>query len=255
MSDDQADVGDGPEALLGAARFFANSLTETVWRTIGRHVDPFVGVAVAATGLIVVHQEPQQGITLAVDGRPTLLLVAEYRCRWDHQERFLAIERSNFKVRALAAPSEPLFRVDYLRAPAGKAPVAHVQVHASRSEWTAALTGSGDASSRGKRRARTVDAGAEPMLSDVHFPLGGHRFRPCLEDTLEMLLDEFGVDRLPTAGQALAEGRATYRRYQLAAAVRDSPETAAQALERLDYTVLRPTSGPAPDREDRLRQY
>ena len=257
MADPDVPAVDGArgQTLLDAARLFANRLTGTTWQTIGHHVDPFVGVGVEQTGLAIVRQEPRQGITLTVEGEATLLLVAEYRCRWDHREHFLAVDASDFKVRAVSAPAEPLFRVDYLRQPAGKAPVAHVQIHASRAEWTDALLGCGDASKRGKRRARAVEAGAEPLLSAVHFPLGGHRFRPCLEDVLEMLLEEFGVDRQPTAQNALREARATYRRHQLAAAVRDSPETAADALEGLGYRIERPTPGPLPDHEDRLRQY
>ena len=35
--------------------------------------------------------------------------------------------------------------------------------------------------------------GGRPLLT-LHFPLGGSRFRPCLEDLLEMLVSELGVD-------------------------------------------------------------
>jgi hypothetical protein len=240
------------QALLAAARTFANTLTETVWRTIGYHVDPFAGVGVQESGHVVVRQEPRQGITLTVNSEPTLLLVASYQCRWDHQERFLAVETSKFLARAISAPAEPLFRIEYLRQPSGKVPVAHMQVHAARDAWTDALTGCGDASRRAKRRGKSA---REPQLSEVHFPLGGHRFRPCLEDVLEMLLDEFGVDRQSDAQAALLAGRTTWRRYQIAATVRDSPEAAATALEALGYDVSRPEGGPLPDREDRMGQY
>jgi hypothetical protein len=46
----------------------------------------------------------------------------------------------------------------------------------------------------------------------LHFPRGGHRFRPCVEDILPVLMQAFGVtpagDRRE-ALQALADGRET----------------------------------------------
>ena len=34
-----------------------------------------------------------------------------------------------------------------------------------------------------------------PQFSDLHIPLGGPRYRPCLEDLLEFLIVEFGLDK------------------------------------------------------------
>lgn len=247
--------GGDAAALLADAHAFANTLTGTVWNTIGRHIAPFVGTAVEQTSQIAVRQEPKHGITLTVKNQSKLLLSAEYWCHWDHSRRFLAVQRSKFTVRSLARPAEPLFRVEYEREPIGPVPVAHAQIHAARVEWTDALRDAGKASRRGRRRARTSAAGDEPRLSEVHFPLGGHRFRPCLEDILTMLLDEFGVDRQEGAEAVLNTGRAAYRRTQLAAAIRDSPESAASALSELGYHVTPPTTGPVADRLDRLGQY
>ena len=63
-----------------------------------------------------------------------------------------------------------------------------------------------------------------------------------------MLAEEFGVDRMESWRVSLREGRATWRRRQLAASVRDAPETAATALVGLGYQVFPPEAGhPADD--------
>jgi hypothetical protein len=248
-------VIDPDPGLVQAAFDFAASLTRRTRAVIGDHVDPFVAKAIAS-GLVTVRQEPRVGVELCVRGEPTIRLVAQYFCEWDHRSAYLAVAKSDFRISAVSAPSEPLFRVEYERGASGPAPVAHIQVHAHRDEWEDALMGCGTASNRGRRRADLAARGeAVPRLSQVHFSLGGHRFRPCLEDILEMLLDEFGVDRQPNALAHLADGRQEWRTTQVAAAVRDAPEVAARVLDELGYSVARPEDGPAHDRVDRLRQY
>jgi len=85
--------------------------------------------------------------------------------------------------------------------------------------------------------------------------MGGHRFRPCLEDLLHLLVTEFGVDQQQEWRAARQEGREEWRRLQLKAAVRDAPEEARRTLELLGYTVSAPAAGPADDNKDRLRAY
>jgi hypothetical protein len=161
------------------------------------------------------------------------------------------------KVKVLAIDSrEPLFRYEYLRAPASEQPCAHLQIHAHRDAITYLMTLSGDGSPRGKRHKKSINhQAAMPLMSQLHFPLGGHRFRPCLEDVLHMLADEFGVDTAPGAMEALAEGRQRWRTDQLAAAVRDSPRTAVRVLEGLGYSIEPPPAGLAADRPEKLRAY
>ena len=83
---------------------------------------------------MTVRQEPRVGIELCVRGEPTILLVAQYFCEWDHRNDYLAVAKSDFRISAVSAPSEPLFRVEYERGASGPAPVAHIQVHAYRDE-------------------------------------------------------------------------------------------------------------------------
>ncbi len=169
-------------------------------------------------------------------------------------QAFLAVDESQVVVSAIAGSSEPLFRYEYLRAPTGAQASAHIQVHGHRDAMSYLMALSGEGSRRGKRRRRAAGTNERiPQLSDLHFPVGGPRYRPCLEDVLQMLIDEFGVDTERDAAARLAEGRERWRLDQLAASVRDSPETAARALGALGYSVAPPASGHPANRIDRLR--
>jgi hypothetical protein len=67
-----------------------------------------------------------------------------------------------------------------------------------------------------------------------HLPVGGRRYRPTLEDMVEFLITE----RLarPKRGwkRAIADGREEFRKKQLRAAIRRDPDTARDALEKLE---------------------
>lgn len=74
-------------------------------------------------------------------------------------------------------------------------------------------------------------------MEEVHFPVGGSRFRPTLEDVLQLLIEEFGVTAKDHWQVALRERRSSWERKQLAAAVRDDPAQAIKTLERLGYVI------------------
>lgn len=246
-----------PESLLGEAERFAVDLTCTVRSAFGDLVSPFQAqVAVGdSRSRVAVVQLPASGVPLTIDGNRCLQLKVEYWCLWDHAGAYLAVDEAKIKVMAVNV-SEPLFRYEYLRSPGSEQPCAHLQIHGHRDALAYVMTLSGEGSPRGKRRRQAVHRreGA-PRMSELHFPLGGHRYRPCLEDVLHMLVDEFGVDTVDGAMEALARGRETWRTGQLAAAVRDCPETAARVLAELKYEVRVPGSGHPRPRSDRLQAY
>ncbi|MFG1653709.1 hypothetical protein ACGFIE_27625 [Micromonospora sp. NPDC049275] len=91
-------------------------------------------------------------------------------------------------------------------------------------------------------------------MAKFHFPLGGHRFRPCVEDVLQAVVEEICVDTVDGWRNAVDEGREKWRQLQLLAAVRDAPSLAARALNELDYKVVPPDSVPA-DNQGRMRAY
>lgn len=205
-------------------------------------------VATGSATLVIIEQAPPAGLTLCVDRKPLLALSATYRCAWDHVGEYLAIEESTIAV-ALVGTEEPLFRYDFNRTCDGKVPGAHLNVHGHRDELVFALTQSGR-SQRGKSRAYAMEKGKIPRLANMHFPVGGPRFRPSLEDVVEIVVREFGLDAAQDWQQAIQVGRAGWREKQLSAAVRDDPETAAGVLRHLGYDVKWSAQDTPPARRD-----
>jgi hypothetical protein len=244
------------DRLWRAAYGFAQDLTRTVQGTVDPGAEAFratlAGRRPTGDAEFYVAQKPELGIVLRVQGEPLLRLRARYRCAWDHAHHFLAVQDSKLSV-AAEDVTEPLFRFDYQRAPAGDGiPSAHLQVHADRAEITDVMAEGGPGTRRARKRQRDVESGVPPRLADLHFPLGGSRFRPCLEDVLEMLVRELGVDYVDGWADVLKRGRASWRRGQTAAAVRDTLETAKETLRLYGYPVGEHPDGPRPDRTDRL---
>jgi hypothetical protein len=79
-------------------------------------------------------------------------------------------------------------------------------------------------------------------MSALHIPVGGSRFRPCLEDLVQFLIQECRFDSRENWRKYVEAGRERWRRRQLAAATRDVPEIAARVLEELGYSVTPPAS-------------
>lgn len=186
--------------------------------------------------LAVIRQSDPDGISLDVEGQPHLRLIVDLKCVWNSTAQYLGVRDSTFELR-LRGTTEPLLRYDYLRDAGVGIPAAHINVHAHRDEMVMALIGSGPRH-KGKSRIKALDDKKTPKLSKLHLPVGGHRFRPSLEDVLEMVVKEFGIDvRDSSYRTALEAGRARFRRRQLASAIGDDPASAVEALRALGYTV------------------
>jgi hypothetical protein len=75
-----------------------------------------------------------------------------------------------------------------------------------------------------------------PKTQKRHLPVGGRRFRPCLEDIIEFLVHELGVDHKPGWQRRADDGRQRWRDMQLAASLRDmiraDPDNAPDRLRR-----------------------
>jgi hypothetical protein len=242
VSDQDADP------LLARAREFAQDLSTTLAVFTGRDCE---FVALVSGDHVQVSEASGNGVGLRVDGVVHLTLIVTLQCKWDSAGRYLAVERSTFGVYpGTKTNKEALFRYDYVRTPNRPIPCSHLQVHAHRDAFTHVLSSAGRGSRRGKRMS-TRTPSEHPQLSDFHFPLGGPRFRPCIEDLLAALQDEFGLDAGPGWQSALECGRAAWRRQQVGAAARDAPEEAARVLRELGYQV----AGPEPhERLDKLTQ-
>jgi hypothetical protein len=117
-----------------------------------------------------------------------------------------------------------LVRYDYDREPDHPYADAHMQV-------------------RGDSRA--VDhlnerLGLSKSLEKLHFPVGGRRYRPALEDVVEFLITEGFVQSREGWRDVIGYHRTRFHRRQLRAAIRQDPETASGALAKLGFTVQPP---------------
>lgn len=224
--------------LEGQATEFASRLTCTV-RALVPDCDPFQETLLTDhrpdRERFYVRQDPATGIPLRVDGDPILTLKVEYYCCLDGHSRYLAVDEAKIHVFAGAeAKKDPLFRYEYVRAAPDDIPAAHIHVHAHRDGLSHTLSKVGSQTKRGRARAAAREV---PRMADLHFPVGGHRFRPCLEDVLEMLVTELGVDHPDGAIAALRAGREEWRRSQARTVVRDAPDEAIAVLEEAGYRV------------------
>lgn len=242
------------DALERRAAEFADELTATVESVLPKTDGRFKVLATSTAGRerVTLRQERRAGFSLTVGDEPLLRLVVNYRLSWNGSQQYLAVEKSEFKIFAEGS-TVPLLRFDYLRDPSPMVPSAHVNVHAHRDEVVYAMMRAGD-HGRGPDRARAVAEGRVPAFRELHIPLGGHRFRPCLEDVLQMLLVEFGLDRKPGWQRALQAGRRRYRTQQLRVAATDDLTAIVDLLREMDFRVISPATMPEP-RVDRLTAY
>jgi len=225
-----------PQAVHDQGAEFALRIMETLARILPSGDLGFNAVATAGKhqAYVVVSQAEDLGLSLTVNGRRVARLLVEYRCTLSDASKMLAVKKSIFKVN-LEESSFPMFALDFVHDSRSDAPAAHWNVYANRKDVTRALQQAGS-SRRGSRNRRSARK-ASGVVGAMHFTVGGHRFRPCLEDVLDMLWSEIGIDVRDTARDAINEGRRSWRKVQLAAAVSDDPQTAVSELVRLGVPI------------------
>ena len=165
-----------------------------------------------------------KGLPLYVQGDELAKLDLSVACQLDSVGRYLAVERSSFGLIA-SLDKTPVLRMDFRR-DMNKAPAAHIQVHAHRGALSHLLSQAGHQTPHD--------------MSALHIPVGGARFRPCLEDFIQFLIAECKFDSLTGWQQCVRDGRERWRRRQAAAVIRDMPEEAARVLRELGYKVESP---------------
>lgn len=150
-------------------------------------------------------------------GRPYGWMEVSYRLCLDDEREYLTVVSSYVGIYANDETRSPLCHVDYERNKTHGYPEAHLQVEgesAALASWR--LVG-------GSSQYRE--------LRDLHFPVGGRRYRPALEDVIEFLI----VEKLaaPRKGwkEVLEESREDFRKLQLRAAIRRDLPTTRQALK------------------------
>lgn len=256
-------MDDDPD-LTRKAEEFAGSLTSTIRGVLGPDAPRFAATYIAnrkEKRNLIVRTETPKGeeappIPISIKGTRRLDLIVQLRCEWDGQKHYLAIEDSKIAVR-MAGASEPLFRWEFLRQPRSSGvPAAHFHLHGHRDEIVYLLLTGGDGKPRPAERSKQLANAAPtiPQVSALHVPLGGARFRPCLEDILQFLIEEFAIDCQTGALDAIRHGRLDWRRLQVATVVRDCPDEAVRILKALGYEITAP-SEPLAERQDKLTLY
>jgi hypothetical protein len=165
------------------------------------------------------------------DGQtPRLFLRVSYLCEADRDPRYFRIAASTFGlwVRPDATRgARPVVRVEYVRDPRSPDhPAAHVHLHAECGElgWIYGTA----------RRDM-------PRLAEIHFPVGGRRFRPSIEDFLLFLQREqlFTEWAGPSWRDALRQSQQGWEQKQARAAAREFQDDVAAVLRDEGWRVER----------------
>ncbi|WP_025102440.1 hypothetical protein [Microbacterium paraoxydans] len=173
----------------------------------------------------------KQHIPLFVDGHRLATLGVQIYLGLDSSGQFLKAWQSKIAVHS-TLDRTPLVRQEFDAAMSESAPLAHWHVHADRGALSHLL---------GRAHAVRGDVVKKPHdMSSLHFPVGGERFRPCIEDVLEFLVREFGIDRQDGWESAVRDGRERWRRMQFRSTVRDLPDEAADVLRKHGWSVTPP---------------
>jgi hypothetical protein len=168
------------------------------------------------------------GMQLSIKGQPVFQLQLWYLCEYQSSRSRLTIRKSSFKVMH-AASRMPLWHYDYVRdMKKAASAIAHLNVYAHRNEIVGAMAAA-------NRRPE------ELQLQAIHFPFGGPRYRPTIEDVFEMLITEFDIDVDEGALKAIRKSRILYFKRQLEGAVFDAPQIAAAVLRDLGFKVDSPS--------------
>ena len=215
--------------LEEAVASFAKELEDLIFGVLGRPAVLKAELDSSRTQpRVSISNADLNGIAISIQGRIAFRLQLSYLCEMHPSTSRLTIINSTYKV-VLPVSGGPLWHYDYVRdMRKASSAIAHLNVYAHRNEIVGAMA-------LGKRFDKKLN------LQTLHFPFGGPRFRPTLEDVFEMLITEFSIDKAHGAMSKLKKSRAIYFERQLESAVRDSPEIAAQSLRLLGYEVNSPS--------------
>lgn len=150
-------------------------------------------------------------------------MVILHRLELDPEKVHIATVSSRVELHLTDDLRNPIVRYDYNREPVFARnglpyPAAHLHVHGAESAVN-----------------QLADAmGVDRRLPDFHWPTGGRRFRPTLEDLIEFMIVEELAAPLEGWRAVIGEHRQRWFDLQLGAAVRRNPEIARQALADLD---------------------
>lgn len=245
------------EQAIDFAQRLENMLTEVLGQpSDGQYTADPQGARKKRSASYLIKTRDPQGISLTVGGSTILRLSYRYQCSCRDSNSYLQVDESAITLRAESDPA-PIIHYDFVRDPHSAIPAAHINIHASNDSATKAMLACGSKSQGKNRRKAFLEKGTFPTFSSLHFPVGGDRFRPGLEDVLQMAIYEFGIDAQPQWQQAIEQSRAECRTRQISALVCEFPDIAYQALSQNGY-LDSGTPPQRPEREDtksRLTKY
>lgn len=194
------------------ARQFAVEVGSLLNRTICDGIR--VGAVLTPRGVIVGKGVGKQ--KFSAEAVPVTISRADPKC-WllvahtfllDDEGVYLTAAKSLYTLYLDEEQTQMVFHYDYDRSPANRYPQAHFQINGSSPNL----------------EALAERNGFDRELLRYHFPVGGKRYRPTLEDVIEFMIVEGLADARPGWEDAIAEGRETWHAAQLLAAVRrDEP--------------------------------
>ncbi|WNI19239.1 hypothetical protein [Actinacidiphila sp. ITFR-21] len=201
------------DVLFSKAHGFAAEIQTLLTQTVCGHAQVRAAVmppTPAGRAFVVGHQVSKANVIpyrlpLRTGTKaPRLWLDVSFRLQMDAEEQYLTVRSSFFGVFPTEDGKDALFHYDYERDKRDNYPDAHLQVAGQDTAMQALLPG-------------------KPAIK-LHFPVGGKRFRPCLEDVIEFLIREGLAEGKPGHEAVLEAGREGFRIKQLRAAMRRSPE-------------------------------
>lgn len=145
-----------------------------------------------------------------------------YHLFLDHAGR-LRVQTSAIAISAADASRSRLCHWDYERDKERGYPDAHLHIY-------------GKSDAEQFWRPHLVN----PGLEKLHFPVGGRRYRPTLEDVIAFMVGEGICEGRDGWAEEIHSSRAEYERQQLGAAIRRDEEGAVGWLRDLGYGVTPP---------------
>jgi hypothetical protein len=206
------------------AREFAGDISELLNRTITDGIrfstvlrEPTLCIAAVGIGKRDLRPEPIP-VTVGRKKPPSAFLFVAYVLEMDAEGKYLTVNQSQIGLYATREPRSMVFHYDYNRMPANEYPSAHFQVAGKSASLSTVVSGR---------------SAASKSLRDLHFPLGGRRFRPTVEDVVEFLIVEELADAKPGWELAVEERLEAWKEIQIRAAVRRNPDWAREALREV----------------------
>jgi hypothetical protein len=159
-------------------------------------------------------------IPVTLGGTPSCWLSLSVRLQMDPEGHYLTVATSEVGLHLASDRSQQVLRYDYDRTPSDdyRYPPAHLHAYGSNHALHGWMAG---------RRPSNAE------FFKLHLPVGGRRYRPCLEDLIEMLIVERLVEHRSGWQVPLNASRERWYQLQLKAAVRRDPEAAMDVLKEM----------------------